>query len=85
MARLGQILRMLRNQRAAAEAEVDKLDRAIEALGEVGGKAPGRQGGARHMSAAARKRIAAAQRARWARVRMVGPGPHGPGGGPPGG
>jgi len=69
MARLTQILRLLRNQRAAAQANVDRLDHAIEALSGLGGKEPERRGGPRHMSKAARKRIADAQRARWARVR----------------
>jgi len=69
MARLTQILRLLRNQRAAAQATIDRLDRAIQALDELGGKAPGRRGGPRHMSKAARKRIADAQRARWAKIR----------------
>lgn len=68
MASLIQILRTLRNERAAAQSTVDRLDRAIEALGELGGKAPGRRGGPRDMSKAARKRIADAQRARWARI-----------------
>lgn len=69
MMELRKILQDLRGQRAAARATVDRLDRAIQALAEVGGKAPGRRGGPRHMSKAARKRIADAQRARWARVR----------------
>jgi len=41
-------------QRAAARAPVDRLDRAIDAVAEVGGKAPGRRGGVRYMSKAAR-------------------------------
>lgn len=69
MARLNQMLRTLKSQRAAAQATVDRLDRAVEALSKLGGKPPGRRGGPRHMSKAARKRIADAQRARWARVR----------------
>jgi len=65
MASLIQILRTLRSERAVAQSTVDRLDRAIEALGELpGGKAPGRRGGPRHMSATARKQIAAAQQAR---------------------
>jgi hypothetical protein len=68
VADLIQILRTLRIQRAAAQAEADRLDPAIEALAELGGKAAGRWGGPRHMSKAARKRIADAQRARWAKV-----------------
>ena len=46
--------------------ERDKLDRAIEALTGVTG---GRGGGRRTLSAAARERIAAAQRARWAKFK----------------
>jgi hypothetical protein len=69
MATLIQILRTLRNQRAAAQATIDRLARAIEALSQLAGKAPERRGGPRHMSKAARKRIADAQRARWARIR----------------
>jgi hypothetical protein len=67
MARYNQILGILRIQRAAAQATVERLDRAIEALSELEGKGrrPGK--GVRRMSAAARKRIAAAQRARWAK------------------
>jgi hypothetical protein len=75
MAQLGRILRQLRVQRAVTQAEVDRLDRAIEALSDVEKKA-GRgagsaRGGPRHMSAAARKRIADAQRARWAKIRAA--------------
>ena len=69
MARFNRTLRILRNQRAAAQATIDRLDRAIQALDELDGKAPGRRGGPRHMSKAARKRIADAQRARWAKIR----------------
>lgn len=59
------ILRDIRKLRHHARSEADGLDRAIQALSE----APGRRSGPRHMSQAARKRIANAQRARWARVR----------------
>ena len=47
--------------------ERDKLDRAIAALNGVGGSRGG--GGRRRLSAAARERIAAAQRARWTKVK----------------
>jgi hypothetical protein len=52
------------------EAERDRLDSALQALrgiGHVSGRGGGRKG--RTMSAAGRRRIAAAQRARWAKVR----------------
>ncbi len=70
MPRLARILRQLKSQRQVAQAEVDKLDRAIEALteGQRGsGRPPGRK--RRRMSAAARKKIAAAQRARWSKIK----------------
>jgi len=47
--------------------ERDKLDRAIAALSGIGGGGGGR--GRRRLSAAARERIAAAQRARWAKFK----------------
>jgi plasmid stabilization system protein ParE len=72
MAPMKGIIRTLVAQRAAAKAAVDRLDRAIAALSEVGRRGRGaRPGlpGPRHMSAAARKRISDAQRARWARIK----------------
>jgi hypothetical protein len=53
-------------------AERDKLNRAIEALGGQVGSAIIRMtktGRKRHVSAAARAKMAAAQRARWAKVK----------------
>lgn len=47
--------------------ERDKLDRAIAALSH--GSTRGRSAGKRRLSAAARLRIANAQRARWAKFR----------------
>ncbi len=70
MPRLARILRQLKAQRQVAQAEVDKLDRAIEALTE-GRRGPGRPPPRkrRGLSAAGRKKIAAAQRARWAKIK----------------
>ena len=70
MPRLARILRQLKAQRQVAQAEVNKLDRAIEALTE-GRKGPGRPAGRkrRRLSAAARKKISAAQRARWSKIK----------------
>ena len=53
------------------EAERDRIDAAIKALKGAGG-ASAKQGKHRTMSAAGRARIAAAQRARWAKVRRAG-------------
>jgi len=60
MVDLSAILEQLKAERA-------KLDRAIAALRGVTRKAGGR--GRRKLSAAARERIAAAQRARWAKFK----------------
>ena len=48
--------------------ERDKLDRAIAVLSGLSGNSTG-GGGRRKMSAAARERIAAAQRKRWAKFK----------------
>jgi len=51
------------------KAEGAKLDRAIEALSGVVGKSGQGRSGKRKLSTAARSRIAAAQRKRWAKVK----------------
>lgn len=51
------------------EAERDRIDQAIRALGSLGGTKSGTRRGrkpGRHMSAEARARIGAAMRKRWA-------------------
>ena len=52
-------------------AERDRLDAPIKALTGVSGAAPARPSGGRKktMSAAARRRISIAQKARWAKVK----------------
>ena len=75
MLNLVQVLKGLRAQRSRAQKEVDRLDKAIAALGKLNGNA-GRQtrrngtGKRRRLSSAARKRISQAQKARWAKLRM---------------
>jgi hypothetical protein len=49
----------------------DRLNRAIEALGGIASGSSGRKGKKRILSAAARQKIAAAQRARWAKYRAA--------------
>jgi hypothetical protein len=61
MADLGAVLAQLKEERA-------KLDRAIEALSGITGKAGGGRA-KRKLSAEARERIAAAQRARWKKFK----------------
>ena len=61
MTDLGAIVAQLKKER-------NKLERAIAALSGITGRGGGRRG-PRRLSAAARERIAAAQRARWAKFK----------------
>jgi hypothetical protein len=64
MANLSSVVGQLRSERARIAKELERLDAALAALnGASGKKRPG------VLSPAARERIAAAQRARWAKVR----------------
>lgn len=73
MANLENALHQLRQERKQAQSEVEKLDSAIVVLeGLVGRNSTAPRRGARRgriVSAAARRRMAEAQRARWARAR----------------
>ena len=69
MANLSGVVQQLRKERDQAARTVERLDAALAALTGVFGKGAGTR---RHLSAAARARIAAAQRARWAEVRGTG-------------
>jgi hypothetical protein len=60
------VVRQLRKERDRAAKEVQKLDAALTALN---GNSYGQRTRGVRLSAAARARIAAAQRARWAKVR----------------
>jgi hypothetical protein len=66
MSNLDSVVEQLRKARAVAQKEVARLDAALSALSSGTGKSKGVK---RILSLAARKKIAAAQRARWARVR----------------
>jgi hypothetical protein len=68
MANLAGVVQQLQRERDQAAKVVESLDAALAALN---GGSYGR-GNRRHLSAAGRARIAAAQRARWARVRRNG-------------
>lgn len=73
MANLTEIVKKLRDERNRVARELSRLDGAIAALGALSnapatakaGKAKPR----RKLSAAARKKIADAQRARWAKLK----------------
>ena len=77
MANLETALYQLREERKQAQSQVEKLDSAIAVLeGLVGRNSRGPGRGARRgriVSAIARRRMAEAQRARWARARSQSP------------
>lgn len=77
---LDELLRTLRDEQDRARRELDRLNSAVTAIEKLIGekgvpehtvKAKRR----RKMSAAARRKIAAGQRARWAKVRKQKPAP----------
>lgn len=80
MSNLANVVQRLRQERDQAQKKIDRLDQALKALTGLDGvgrtnggrgSAPRRAGAGRTMSAAARKRIAAAQRARWAKWKAA--------------
>ncbi len=64
-------LRPEREQLTNRIQRIDMLLNAVAAFDGVGCKKPGRPKGTRGISAAGRARIAAAQRARWAKVKAA--------------
>ena len=68
---LSRTLKMLRGERAQTQKKLTKLDRAIAVLRELAGTnaMPNGQPVKRTMSVAARRKIANAQKLRWAKVR----------------
>jgi hypothetical protein len=77
MANFRAVLSQLQEERSRAQGEVQRLDKAIEVLQGLGGNGR-RRGGRRpvitrrprrRMSKAARNRIAAEQKARWAKLK----------------
>ena len=74
MVNLTNALQQLRDERMQAQQQVEKLDAAISAIEGIVGRnsstpARGDTRRGRTISAIARRRMARAQRARWARVR----------------
>jgi hypothetical protein len=65
------VVQQLEHERIRLQTELHKVSAALTAFGRayLDGAKPGRTGKRHTMSAAGRKRIAAAQRARWAKVR----------------
>jgi hypothetical protein len=66
-------VKMLQGQRTQIQKELTKLDKAIAVLRQLSGtnSTPTRNGKKHTLSAAARKKIGKAQRARWAKVRQA--------------
>jgi hypothetical protein len=77
MSNLVKVVAQLRKQRDDAQKRVEQLDQALAALGSLDGlrardRSPKRIGRKRRtMSAVARRKIAAAQRARWAKWKAA--------------
>jgi len=72
MANLSQLVIDLEGQRKQAKNDLDRLDAAIATLRKLSGgsTSSGAGRGRRRLSAAARKRIADAQKARWAKWKQ---------------
>ncbi len=73
MANLRQILKQLRGERSRINKELSRLDDAIAAFQKLIGNNPGPgrpRKRRRTLSAAARRRISKAQKARWAKLRQ---------------
>jgi hypothetical protein len=71
---MNQVVQQLHVQRRRAAQEIEKLDLALRALASLDGAGATSTMGFRRkprFSAAARARIAAAQRARWAKIKAA--------------
>jgi hypothetical protein len=70
---LASTVKMLEGQRAQTQKELAKLDKAISVLRELDGTSstPSPNGKKHTLSAAARRKIGEAQKARWAKVRQA--------------
>jgi hypothetical protein len=68
---IAEIMKALRIESSHTKRELKKLDKVISALRELPtDSAPARIGKRRRMSEAGRRKIGAAQRKRWAKVRQ---------------
>jgi len=82
MASLQRAVKELQSERNRLKRELERVDAALSALSSLNSRGRGRGRGRgratgrravrpqRHMSASARRRIAAAQKARWAKLRQ---------------
>jgi hypothetical protein len=65
------VLKELQGQRDDVQRQINQLDSAISTLSGLNHAGQGRRGGRRNLSAAARNRIAAAQKKRWAKWKAA--------------
>jgi len=72
MAELDRVVQQLRQERDQVARTLEQLDAALAALSVSASREVQIRGGRAKLSPAARARIAAAQRARWAKVRANG-------------
>lgn len=68
MTNLNKVVTSLRSEYGRLQKELDRVGKALDALGHSGGS---RTGTKRVLSKEARRRIAEAQRLRWAKVRKA--------------
>jgi len=69
VANLNKVVTSLRSEYARLQKEMERVGKALNALGSAGGG--NRLGTRRNLSKDARRRIAEAQRLRWAKVRKA--------------
>jgi leucyl aminopeptidase (aminopeptidase T) len=76
MANLTNALQQLRAEQQEAHSQVEKLDKAISVIKSLNGSGPTGKATqpTRIISAASRRKMAQAQKARWAKVRKESPG-----------
>jgi hypothetical protein len=67
MGNLSEVVQQLRKERERAQKEVHRIDAALTALGNL--SVNGARRGRHSMSAAARRKISLAQKARWAKQK----------------
>jgi hypothetical protein len=67
MTNISSVVSRLRDERTQVQVRLERLDQAISLLGNLSNGSRSTRGGTRNMSPSARKRIADAQKARWAK------------------
>jgi len=67
---IAKMMKTLHTERAHTNRELKKLDRVIAVLRDLSTNSMSARSGKRYMSATARRKIAAAQRKRWAKFHQ---------------